>query len=277
MKITNENESISKLLKKDFIILIIFIFLIPNLSFSKDISLVISTFHPTWKYYHDLVKKSLEADGYKVHYKYLESTINQNRIMHMLNNGEGGPLFLWRSRNSKRDKGLVPIRVDIGDKMLGMRVLFIRKGEQSKFDNVETLEDFKKLKMRAGFSPIWSDVKVWKHNNLPVTSVNGDWRRIYLMLKHGGRGIDYFSRGIFEIFIEHKQHPELDIEKNLLFIYKKELTLYFSRPYAHLQPIMEAALNKAKKSGLMKKVMLEHFPEVFRELNKRKIINISVP
>lgn len=241
---------------------------------AKEIDLVIPTFHPTWEYYRDLVKRSLEADGYQVNYEYLDPRTNHKRIMYMLEKGDGGPLFLWRSRSPERDRLLVPIRVDIGERMLGMRVLFIRKGAQPDFDNVETLDDFRKLGKTGAFGHGWSDIKVWEHNNLPTKVVDGDWNKIYKMLSLGNREIDYFSRGIFEIFIEYKQHPELDIEKNLLFVYEKELTLYFSKPYAHLQPILESALEKAQKSGLMNEVMRVHFPEVFQDIEKRKVIHL---
>lgn len=253
-----------------------FLFL-SSVSAAKEIDLVIPTFHPTWMYYHDLVKRSLEVDGYQVNFQYLDPDTNHKRIMLMLESGEGGPLFLWRSRNPKRDRVLVPIRVDIGERMLGMRVLFIRKGTQSEFDNVKTLADFRQLQKKGAFGAGWSDINVWKHNNLSTMVVDGDWKNIYQMLEIGNREVDYFSRGIFEIFIEHKQYPMLDIEKNLLFAYDKALTLYFSKSYAYLQPILESSLKRAQKSGLMKEIMQVHFPEVFSEITKRRVINLQIP
>mgnify|MGYP000376650479 CR=1 FL=1 len=277
MKTKNEDTYLSQLFKKIFMLGIGIFLLASSVCSAKEINLVIPTFHPTWKYYHDLVKRSLEASGYQVSYEYLPSSLNQKRIMLMLERGEGGPLFLWRSRNPKRDRLLVPVRVDVGERMLGMRVLFIRKGAQPEFDNVKTLDDFRKLGKIGAFGHGWSDVTVWKYNNLPVNVIDGNWNNIYKMLAQGNRNIDYFSRGIFEIFIEHKQHPELDIEKNLIFVYEKSLSLYFSKPYAHLQPILESSLKKAQKNGLMKEVMLEHFPEVFGELKKRRVIHVETP
>lgn len=277
MKTIYEDIFRSQLVKKIFILGIGMLLFVYSVCPAKEINLIIPTFHPTWKYYHDLVKKSLEADGYQVTYKYLPSTYNHKRVMHMLEKGEDGPLFLWRSRNPKRDRILVPIKVDIGERMLGMRVLFIRKGTQPEFDNVKTLDDFRRLGKTGAFGYGWSDIKVWKYNNLPTIVVDGSWGKIYKMLAHKNRNIDYFSRGIFEIFIEQKQHPELDIEKNLIFVYEKALTLYFSKSYADLQPILESALKKAQKSGLLKKVMQEHFPEVFSELKKRRVIHVKVP
>lgn len=104
---------------------------------------------------------------------------------------------------------------------------------------------------------------------------------LYKMLAAKNRGIDYFSRGIIEIGAESLKHPYLEIEKNLVLIYKKDFRIYLSHNHKHLKAPLEKALKAYKKSGKMDLLIRKHYPGVFDpnklNLEGRKKIHLLVP
>ncbi len=62
-------------------------------------------------------------------------------------------------------------------------------------------------------------------NTFRYKEQSGSWKSIFLKIA-GGRGYNYFSRGINEIVDESKQYPDLDIEKRLVLIYDRDYLFY---------------------------------------------------
>lgn len=119
---------------------------------------------------------------------------------------------------------------------------------------------------------------MWRHNQLPVTDRNGDWRVLYKQVAKGNRGVDYFRRGVIEIVTEAPNHPELQVERQLVLIYDRDFVFYLSPQSALLAPVTEA-LTLARDTGLIERLIRKHYAEAFDlyRLNDRVRIKLDTP
>jgi hypothetical protein len=154
--------------------------------------------------------------------------------------------------------------------LIGKRVLLIKKGNQHSFDNIKNLEDFRKSNLVGAMGKSWFDIKVWQENDLNYKEHMGNWKHIFDILSLRTR-YDYFSRGLNEIRIEEKEHSLLEIEKKLVLIYDRDFIFYLSKegPNAgsKYKNIIESALKKAKKSGLIKRLVRKYWAKDFEALD----------
>ncbi|GLQ73962.1 hypothetical protein [Vibrio penaeicida] len=231
-------------------------------------------------YVSELISKSLSHHGYDVTINGIND-LPHKRVMLLLSDGDSLSLH-WRGQSSTWDNKFASVEVDITNGLKGYRVLFIPKGKQKDFDPIKTLEDFRATGKVGGFGEGWSDVAIWQTNELKTYELDGSWNpRIYKMLSAQTRGIDYFSRSIIEISAEADAHPYLDIEKNLVFVYKRDFRIYLSHKNKHLKPILEAAIADFHKSGEMDVLLKKHFSEVFTKeglnIQGRREIHLDLP
>lgn len=153
--------------------------------------------------------------------------------------------------------------------------MLIPKDQQHVYDVVNSLQDFRKLGKVGAMGRGWFDVKIWSLNDLDYIERDGDWRnKIYKQIALQNRGVDYFSRGFFEVIDEAKAHPYLDIEKHLMLIYDRDFRFYLGENSAHYKQIIEKSLQNAKSSGLMDQLIKNYWAESFDILdtdNRTKI------
>ncbi len=225
------------------------------------------------RYYHELLKQSLERVGHRV--EITETPVlSQDQIMDRLDRGRIS--LYWIIQNAERDEKYTPCEVGLSRGLVGNRILFIPKGAQSKYDGVEGLIDFRKRGLVGGFGKGWFDVDVWKNNKLPVYEKEGDWRELFGMVAQGDDRVDYLSRGANEIVMEAADHPDLEVEKNLVFVYIRNLRFYLSGEAAAYKAPMENALRQAIESGLMDDLLRKHYSAIYDKnqvnlLGRRKI------
>ncbi len=227
-------------------------------------------------YYHELLETALSEAGYNADLQVVPN-LPHKRVLLMLKN-DALSLY-WLVQSKKMDQQFIPVKNGISNNLIGHRILFIAKGQQQDFDNVNTLNDFRKLNKVGAFGKKWFDAEVWKYNNLKYQEVDGKWRNIYKMLASRYRGIDYFSRGFTEIGQESILNPDLDIEQKLMFIYNRDFRFYLSKSAAHYKLILEKALTKAKKSGLIERLLRKYWSKDLKNLNfdKRTKIYLKLP
>ena len=79
---------------------------------------------------------------------------------------EGSLDIMWAGTSKELEEQLEPVRIPLYKGLLGNRLMIIRKGDQAKFDNINTLVDLKKLKLGQGTA--WADTKILLHNGLDV-------------------------------------------------------------------------------------------------------------
>ena len=175
---------------------------------------------------------------------------SQLKIMEEVTNGNL-ELF-WNSSNAEKENKFTPVRICLYKGLLGNRIFIINKNNQSKFDNIKTLDDLKKITIGQGKT--WADTKILESNGLTVVKAN-KYESLFLMVD-GGR-FDAFSRGVHEPFGELESHPnlkDLTVEKHLMLVYRMPFYLFTSKENKTLAKDLETGLNAAIADGSFDKV-----------------------
>ncbi|MCG9678825.1 hypothetical protein [Vibrio sp. Isolate24] len=227
-------------------------------------------------FYHELLHKSLSDIGYSVTIKVPQEHIPQKRSTKMVARNQLS--LTWLIATEERNKKYIPVRVPLTNGLIGKRVLLIPPQLQNKFDTINTLQDLKESGLVAGLGMQWYDVEVWKANQLPVYTEDGEWRSLYSKLTPEG-SVNYFPRGMTEILREASQNTHLAIEQRLLLTYENDFYFYLSDDAAHYQPILEEALTRARESGLMDRLLEKYWRLTFEQIKpeNRVVINLSLP
>lgn len=231
----------------------------------------------THKYMQELLEESLKLKGYKLVIKAVEN-VPQSRIDFMLKTRVLD--MHWYLKGRQVDKTLLPVKIGLTNGLIGKRVLFIRKGEQARYDKIYNLEDLQKSSLVGAFGKGWYDVKIWEYNKLKYYEQDGDWTNLFKMISSGQRKIDYLSRGVTEILYEYPSVLEMvDIEEKLLLDYDGDFIFYLNKDKFKEKIIIEEALTLAKQAGLIDKLIDKYYAKNLEKLNykKRKVISLKVP
>nr|WP_241198152.1 hypothetical protein [Pseudomonas oleovorans] len=199
------------------------------------------------------------------------------RLEVMLQRGDISALILGPTQ--VRERRFLPVRVGMTDNLVNQRILFIPKGSQALYDNVHSLEDFRRLQQVAGMGAAWADRAIWEANDLPVVTIEGDWKRLYRMVASTTRLIDYLPRGAHEMAHEWTQHADLEVERHLLFSYPQDHVLYVSPAYPELHSLLQTLLPQAQRSGLIRRLAREHYRQIFEppiSLQQRRVIHLQM-
>lgn len=226
-------------------------------------------------FFHELLNTAIKDLGHTP--ELIVTTLPQLRIKNQLEKGDLS--IYWSIETEQANKQYIPIKVGLTEGLIGKRILFIKKGDQHLYDSVKTLADFRRLNLVAGMGQRWFDVSIWKENNLKYKESIGNWKSIFKMIPYG-RDYNYISRGINEIITEEKQYPKLDIETKLVLIYDRDFIFYLSKAGvnagAQYKEIIELALTKAQKSGLIKRLVNKYWSSDFKQLNYENRIKIHL-
>ena len=228
-------------------------------------------------YTRQVLEQTLALGGHTVSVDAL-GDLPMTRLEVMLQRGEISVLILGPT--AERERKFLPVRVDMTDNLVNQRILFIPKGRQSLYDPVHSLEDFRRLRQVAGLGAAWADTAIWKANDLPVVTIDGDWKRLYRMVESPARPIDYLPRGAHEIAHEWAHQVALDVERNLVFSYDQDHVLYVSPAYPELHRLLQELLPQAQRSGLIRRLAREHYHRVFEppiNLQQRRVIHLDQP
>jgi hypothetical protein len=226
------------------------------------------------QYYHRLLQESLQQEGHSVHLT-SESEMPLLRIYKLLDSGELSAH--WFLQTAERDKRFLRVNIPLSFGLIGQRLLLIKKGQSAAYAKIKTLADLQARNKRAGMAQGWFDVMVWKENQLPVYEHMGDWQVLFKLVAANNRDIDYLPRGAIEILDDLAQHPDLEIEPNLLLSYERDFVFYVSPHYPQLKYQIEKALQAALASGLQRRLFDQLLlPKVKSlNLNKRTVINLN--
>lgn len=264
-------------MKKKIIILLLTSYLSLNILASEKLEFNLIAFeNGSHEFFYELLHKSLTVYGYdlKINPYY---NLNAKQKKELFDNGE--LTLRWLMQSEERDKNLIPIDIELTNNLIGYRVLLIRKGTQNQFNDSIDLEKFRLNKKVGAFQKGWYDTQLWKANRLKYIELD-DYNSIYRILGKANSGIDYFSRGLTEIVDEYNLHKNtLDIEKNLLFVYKRDFKFYLNEHNKDKKQILELAIRKAKETGLIDQLLRKHLAKDFEKLkiNERTIIKLKLP
>ena len=120
----------------------------------------------------------------------------------------------------------------------------------------------------------WSDVTVWEANNLLVSIQPGEWANAFKKIAKGNRGVHYFSRSLDSAVATSIKFPILVPEKKLCLIYDIGWRFYLSHNKAHYKTTIEDSLHKAKKSGLLDRLITKHYKKDLIDLKFKDRVKI---
>lgn len=154
-------------------------------------------------------------------------------------------------------EGLRPIPISLLKELNNYRVLLIRRGEQARFDKVNSVEDLKA--MTAGLGLQWVDTKILRHNGFRVEgSVLHE--KLFGML--AAKRFDFFPRGIYEVRSDFEKYQELGlaIEQGLFLHYEAPFYFFVHPANTKLATRLETGLRIAIADGSFDR-LLTSYPE----------------
>lgn len=223
-------------------------------------------------YLSELLTHVLEADGYEVDIVKV-SDVSPARLEWFLEQGMISVMMMGET--APRSERFLSVRVAMTDNLMNQRILFIPKGQQYRYNQVSSLDDFRALGVVGGMGSSWLDYQIWLANKLPVVGMAGEWRRLYNMVAVGNRGIDYLPRGAQEMAREWREHPNLDVEQHLVLVYDKDHVLYVSPREVELHRTLSKLMPEASRDGLIRALAEKHYRAVFEppiNLARRRVI-----
>ena len=155
-------------------------------------------------------------------------SMNERRQALELKNATGKLTVMYRSTTPDFEQNLIPIRIPVDKNLGGYCVFLIRKGEQSRYAGIRSIDDLRRFTYGLGLG--WVDVEILRSNDLRVVS-GSSYEGLFEMLVN--RRFDVFLRAATEVLDEYRQRkaalPELAIEKNLILYYPLPMYFWFAR------------------------------------------------
>lgn len=199
---------------------------------------------------------------------------SDDRLKASLQQGQVDVLWLVASQEDERQ--MQAIHVPLLGELSHYRMLLIRRGDEPKFAQVQTLEDLQAL--TGGMNSQWADAQVMADNGLPYVAVTG-FGKLFRMLAAGR--FDYFSRGIYQITSELDFYPDLDlmIEPHILLKYPSFIYFFVRQGDQRLAERITLGLKRAQQSGqfaaLFQSIARFHWAQQQLRAGDRKVINLD--
>ncbi|HEA3131725.1 TPA: ABC transporter substrate-binding protein [Aeromonas hydrophila] len=176
--------------------------------------------------------------------------------------------------DAKREQTLLSIPFPIEKGLLGWRVCLIRSDRIAPFYKISSLSGWKKSGLTIGQLTTWPDTNVLRSNGLKL-ELTPIYESLFKMLRKGR--FDCFLRSVIEVEDEVKKHPDLIIEKNILFRYPLPLLYFVSPANPKLAERVQLGLSRVKASGEYEKIFKESLKNnsVMSTIGKRRVIDIE--
>ncbi|WP_052691797.1 type 2 periplasmic-binding domain-containing protein [Teredinibacter purpureus] len=182
----------------------------------------------------------------------------------------------WYMTNNTLEHDLIPIRVPLYKGLIGWRLLFIRDGNQPLFDNVETVDDLKKLSGVQG--TYWPDSSVLRSNGFELW-VTDEWNSLAELVSL--KRADYFPRSVTEIWREASfvREQNLVVENTLLLQYPAAYYMFVAKHNTAHATLLKKGFEIALEDGSMDALFNETFSDYIQQshLYRRKMMSINNP
>lgn len=161
--------------------------------------------------------------------------------------------LFWTMTSTKREELLKPILFPLFKGLLGCRIFLIKKGQQTRFDQLNSSEQLKTL--YAGQGEDWPDTAILSAHQFKLATSSKDVN-LFKMLSKGR--FDYFPRAIHEARLEDLEYPNLTIEKRFLLYYDSPFYFFVNKTNQRLAQRLEYGLNAAVDDGSFEQFFNEH-------------------
>nr|WP_256353515.1 transporter substrate-binding domain-containing protein [Aeromonas sp. sif2416] len=202
-----------------------------------------------------LLELALNHAGQPFKLERVELNLNQYSLQQELRKGKTINVF-WMGTSSTLESALIPIPIPLFRGLEGLRIAFIHRDAQEKFNQVGSLADLKVMKAAQGVG--WADNKILELAGIPTYA--GRYSNLFRLINDGDK-LDFFPRGLVEVYAEsHEllaQYPNLAIEQHLLLRYPFAEFFFVSPESPKLAKAIQTGLERAYADG--------SFMQFFRE------------
>lgn len=246
---------------------LIFVTIFTKSAFANDLEIVYNMPNRVQSdYMQSLLKLALSRSGKKYTYSTTSETYSRPRVVESMKTGE--ITVMWGGTTSQMEEDFIPVRIDAYRGLMSHRILLIRKGDQHRFDQVQSLADFQRFSM--GQVRTWQDSDILERAGFKVIKITKKPGLFHML--DGGR-FDAFPRGANEAWNEMAAFPDLklDVEKKLVLVYPLPTYFFVSKHRPEVAKDIEAGLEKMIADG--------SFDEYFYSSKEVKdvLINADLP
>lgn len=194
--------------------------------------------------------------------------LSNRRYIAEVSRDDGVIDIIWTMINPEREEKLLPIKVSLLRGMNSYRVFLIRKEDKQKFAAVQNLDDLKQYS--AGSGSAWPDTSILLANGFPVIT-SAHYELLFTMLER--KRFDYFPRGVYEVWNEHKAHSDKGfvIEETLMFYYHAPIYFFVNKKDTQLAERIEHGLKLAIADGSFDQLFFSTpgFEQGYKEINNK--------
>lgn len=207
------------------------------------------------RYYEDVIRLALEKTrashgDFAIKQRPFEPSID--RVRAMLQSGAGVDV-IWASVTPERVESMRHVQVDLLQDLNNYRALLVRKDDVHRFQNIQSLDDLRRLKTGNGSS--WTDTKVMQANGFAVVTAV-DFGLLIKMLS--AKRFDYITRGMHEVGMDLRMFnsANLVVVPNVVLKYSVPISYGFfvRKSDEALAKRFEQGLALAKADGSLKKL-----------------------
>lgn len=178
----------------------------------------------------------------------------------------------------ERERELMAIPIPIDGGLLGLRVCVIKKTNQAKFRNIQSLDDLTQRGIRIGQGRHWPDTPILRANGVEVIT-NTRFETLFRMLE--SERFDCFARGVNEVLfdLDKIRDSNLMIEPDLLIAYPMP-SYFFVAPddqetAMRIQLGMERAIRDGRFAKYLKRFYLAAVNSL--DLEQRTVLVLNNP
>lgn len=177
-----------------------------------------------------------------------------------------------------REEDLLAIPIPIDGGLLGFRVCLIRTQNESRFDNIRSLDDLISRGIRIGQGRHWPDTDILRANGVDVIT-NTRFETLFKMLENDR--FDCFARGINEVMfdLEKIKDSNLRIEPDLLLAYPMP-SYFFVAPDDHESAHrVQLGIERAIRDGRFARYLTHFYLAAVDSLNldQRTVLILNNP
>ena len=196
------------------------------------------------EYIESVIKLALSYSDTEYTFEVIDDYCSQVREIEFVKSGTIN--FMWAGTTREMEQQLRPIRIPLYKGLLGHRIFLIRNGNQSLFDQIETLADLQKIRFGQGRD--WGDTSILEAAGLTVVKSN-TYPSLFQMLDSGR--FEAFPRGLQEPWGELKKWSNLplSVEQRIALVYPMPAYLFVNKDNAALAGVFEKGLQQAIADG----------------------------
>ena len=186
----------------------------------------------------------------------------KNRAFDLITDNDGLDIIA-AGATIERMQRMHAVNIPLVKGLFGWRVPLVAQGNHKLFENVNSLNQFKRL--IPGQLRLWSDTKVLSANGIRVER-GSDYQGLFKMLSK--KRFDYFPRSVLEVYKELQDNKSLKLEiaSNVMLRYPTAYLFYVNKQNNKLASDVHKGLLLAISDGSFEKLFNEFYGESINKI-----------